>query len=139
MFSEREGWVSCRYVAGYIYIACEELGDDLPAFDSAALSYFDDVALRTDHMFEFQMQPGQLLICNNLTTLHARRGFDDPPGEHEGRLLLRLWLTAHEGDRCPVDEFIEIYRTHGIRARDDRHDTRYRGKAGEILDEVLKY
>ncbi len=139
VLSEREGCVSCRYVAGYIYMACEELGEDLPAFDRAALSYFDDVALRPDHMFEFQIEPGHLLICNNLTTLHARRGFDDPPGEDKGRLLLRLWLTAHEGDRRPVDDSIEIYRTHGIRARQDRHDTRYRGDATEILDEVLKY
>ena len=38
-----------------------------------------------------------------------------------------------------VDDSIEIYRTHGIRARKGRHDTRYRGNATEILGEVLKY
>ena len=139
VLSEREGSVSCRYVAGYIYMAYEELGEELSAFERDALSYFDDVALRPDHMLEFQMEPGQLLVCNNLTTLHARRGFDDPPGAGDGRLLLRLWLTAHEGDRRPVEDAIEIYRTNGIRPREDRTDTRYRGNATEVLNDVLKY
>ncbi len=139
VLSERGGAVSCRYVAGYIYMAYEELGEDLPQVDREALAYFDEVALRPDFMLEFQMEPGQLLVCNNLTTLHARRGFDEPPGTGDGRLLLRLWLTAHEGDRRPVDDSIEIYRTHGIKAREDRSDTRYRGEATDILNEVLKY
>ena len=139
VLSERGGSVSCRYVAGYIYMAYEQLGEELPEFDREALAYFDDVALRPDCMLEFQMEQGQLLVCNNLTTLHARRGFDDPPGADQGRLLLRLWLTAHEGDRRPVDDSIEIYRTHGIKAHEGRSDTRYSGNATEILNEVLKY
>ena len=139
VLSERGSSVSCRYVADYIYMAYEELDEELPEFDRQALAYFDDVALRPDNMLEFQMEPGQLLICNNLTTLHARRAFDDPPVADQGRLLLRLWLTAHEGDRRPVDDTIEIYRTHGIKARGGRSDTRYRGNASDILNEVLKY
>ncbi len=139
VLSARDGYVTCRYVAGYIYMAYEELDEELEDFDRDALAYFDDVALREDVMLEFQMQPGQLLVCNNYTTLHARRGFEDTPGPDTGRLLLRLWLSAHEGERRPIDHAIEIYRSNGIDPVGDRTDTRYKGDATEILEKVLKY
>ncbi len=55
-------------------------------------------------------------------------------------MLLRLWLTAHEGERRPINPDIEMYRQVGIPKRDDRVDTRYRGDATRALESgVLKY
>lgn len=140
VLSAVEGHVSCRYVAGYIHMACEELGTPMPAFDKAALEYFDEVARRPELMVEFTMEPGQMLICNNHTTLHARSGFEDVPGPETGRLLLRMWLTAHEGDRRPIDPSIEMYRANGIEKREGRSDTYFKGKATDVLKTgVLRY
>ncbi|MBT5433726.1 MAG: hypothetical protein HOK83_08710, partial [Rhodospirillaceae bacterium] len=137
--SERDGYVTCRYVAGYIYMAYEELGEELSDTDRDALGYFDDVALRPEMKLEFMMQPGQMLLANNHTVLHARSGFEDTPGADTGRMLLRLWLTAHEGERRPIDETIEIYRARGIDPQ-SRNETRYRGDATKVLKPgVLKY
>ncbi|MBT6206274.1 MAG: TauD/TfdA family dioxygenase [Alphaproteobacteria bacterium] len=139
VLSERDGYVTCRYVAGYIYMAYEELGEELSDTDRDALGYFDDVALRPEMKLEFMMQPGQMLLANNHTVLHARSGFEDTPGADTGRMLLRLWLTAHEGERRPIDETIEIYRARGIDPQ-SRNETRYRGDATKVLKPgVLKY
>ncbi len=140
VLSAVDGHVSCRYVAGYIYMAYEELGRELAEEEKAALACFDEVARRPDYMLEFMQQPGQALFCNNHTTLHARSGFEDIPGPETGRMLLRMWLTAHEGDRRPIDPNIEMYRARGIERRAGRSDTRYGGKSTEVLKTgVLKY
>jgi hypothetical protein len=87
---------------------------------------------------EFMMSPGQICFANNYTVLHARTGFEDRPGPETGRMLLRLWLTAH--DRRPVDPRVELYRTQGIARQADRQDTRYTGAAADILEsDVLRY
>ena len=140
VLSAVDGYVSCRYIAGYIHMAYEELGTPLSDFEKAALDYFDEVARRPGIMVEFTMEPGQMLFCNNHTTLHARSGFEDIPGPETGRLLLRMWLTAHEGSRRPIDPAIEMYRSRGIEKREGRSDTYFRGKATQVLKTgVLKY
>jgi hypothetical protein len=140
VLSEKQGYVSSRYVAGYIYMAYDELKEPLSQLQMEALAYFDDVALRPEVKVQFMMEPGHLLLCNNHTTLHSRTGFEDTPGPDTGRMLLRLWLTAHEGERRPINPDIEMYRQVGIPKRDDRVDTRYRGDATRALESgVLKY
>ncbi|MBN33163.1 MAG: hypothetical protein CMM46_00030 [Rhodospirillaceae bacterium] len=140
VLSEKQGYVSCRYVAGYIYMAYDEMGEELSQHEMDSLAHFDDIAGREDIRLQFMMEPGQMLLCNNHTTLHSRTGFEDTPGPETGRMLLRLWLTAHEGERRPIDPNIEMYRQAGIAKRDDRSDTRYRGEAAKVLETgVLKY
>ena len=139
VLSERGGYVTCRYVAGYIHMACEELDEPLEAAERAALDYFDDVALRPEVKLDFMMEPGWMLLCNNHTTLHARSGFDDEPGPDAGRMLLRLWINAHEHERRPFDPAIELHRRAGIPGQ-ERANTRYRGDATDALTSgVLKY
>ena len=134
----RDGFVSSRYIAGYIYMAYEELGEELGDFDLEALAFFDDTARRDDMKLEFMIPPGQMCFANNYTVLHARTGFDDRPGPETGRMLLRLWLTAH--DRRPIDPRIEIYRSQGIAPQQDRENTRYTGDAARVLTgDLLRY
>jgi len=138
VLSERDGVVTCRYIAGYIYMAYEELGEELSPVERDALAYFDDVAQRPDVKFEFMMEPGWLLFCNNHTTLHARTGFEDTPGPETGRMLLRLWLRAHEDERRPIDPAVELGRS--ALESQNRADTRYKGDATDVLKRgVLRY
>lgn len=132
----RDGHVSTRYIAGYIYMAYEELGEELSDLDREALAYFDEIARRDDMKLEFMMPPGQMCFANNYTVLHARTAFEDRPGPETGRLLLRLWLTAH--DRRPIDPRIEIYRSRGIARQADRVDTRFSGAAVDVLNSDMR-
>jgi len=132
----RNGLVSTRYIAGYIYMAYEELGEEMSELDLAALAYFDEVARRDDMKLEFMMPPGLMSFANNYTVLHSRTAFEDRPGPETGRLLLRLWLTAH--DRRPIDPRIEIYRSRGIAKQKGRTSTRYSGAAVEVLNSDLR-
>ena len=135
---QRDGVVSTRYIAGYIYMAYEELGEEIGAVEREALEFFDETAQRDDMKLEFMMPPGQLCFANNYTVLHARTGFEDRPGPDTGRMLLRLWLTAH--DRRPIDPRIEIYRSQGIKKQESRENTRYDGDATDVLEQgVLRY
>jgi len=133
VLSERDGQVSCRYVAGYIYMAYEELESPLSQEEQDALDYFDAVAARPEVRFEFVHQPGQMLVCNNHIVLHSRTGFEDRPGPETGRLLLRLWINAHDGERRPTDRSIEIFEDDGGIASLGRDETRYRGDSTRIL------
>ena len=133
VLSRTGGFVSTRYIAAYIHMAYEELGEPLSQLEREALEAFDEAAQRPDVRIELMQEPGQLLLCNNYTVLHARSGFEDDPAPGRGRLLLRLWLTAHDGDRRPIDPHIEMYRTGGIEKREGRADTYYRGRATEVL------
>jgi hypothetical protein len=77
-----------------------------------------------------------MCFANNYTVLHARTAFEDRPGPETGRLLLRLWLTAH--DRRPIDPRIEIYRSRGIARQADRVDTRFSGAAVDVLNSDMR-
>lgn len=43
--------------------------------------------------FEFMLEPGDILMMNNYTVLHARTPFEDWETPERQRLLLRLWLN----------------------------------------------
>jgi len=133
VLSAVDGHVSCRFVPEYIQMGARELGQPLTARQQEALAYFELVARRPENMLEFTMDPGLMLFCNNHTTLHGRSGFEDVPGTETSRLLLRMWITAHEEDRRPIDPAIELYRAKGIEKREGRTDTYYRGKATDVL------
>jgi len=55
-----------------------------------AISVFETIAW--DLMEQFILQPGDVLLLNNHTMLHARSEFQDGPEPHQRRHLIRLWL-----------------------------------------------
>ncbi len=106
VFSECDGRLSCRYVRQYIEIAADEHPDiTLDELDREALDRFD--ALAHDNRFEFTLEPGEAIVANNFTVLHARTGFEDYPDPDRKRHLLRLWLAAEP--QRPVVPEIYIY------------------------------
>lgn len=59
-----------------------------------------DRALASDkNCYEFQMQPGDILIANNYNIMHARTAFEDWPEPAPGRLMLRIWGTLRRNRR----------------------------------------
>jgi hypothetical protein len=117
-FSACQGFLSCRYVRNYIREAAHELGG-LSAKEEEALDVFDDLARNPEFCFEAMLAPGEAVIMNNYTVLHARSAFRDGPDRDRKRLLLRLWMASRTPR--PTQPEIEIYaagRVGGIARRE---------------------
>jgi len=66
-----------------------------------AMEYFDSILRRPEIMFRMYLEPGDLQILSNFSTLHSRTAFVDHPEPERKRLLYRLWLTPPDGVRLP--------------------------------------
>jgi len=126
VLSEREGHVSARYVPDYIYMAYDELGEEIPEADMAALDHFNALAIDPELRFDVMLEPGDLSLINNYTVMHTRSSFDDGPSPEEKRLLLRLWLS-NDYERPLVDS-LDMFTGQGIAAQEGK-DTYYEGDA----------
>ena len=71
---------------------------DLSPVQIEALDLMDEVC--EEMSFEFEMQPGDIIVANNYDILHARSGFESQSGEQE-RHMLRLWLSLPNGRPLP--------------------------------------
>jgi hypothetical protein len=114
VFCYLDGKVSCHYVGEFIRVAAQKMGVVLPPGLSEALDYFDQVATRDDIRAHFMLEPGEMMIVNNFTVLHARTNFED--SSEQKRHLLRLWIDVQEG-REVIPEYhrtAEEYRKVGI-------------------------
>ncbi|HMJ77886.1 MAG TPA: TauD/TfdA family dioxygenase [Iamia sp.] len=126
-FSVVDGLLTCRYARAIIESAMDEVGEVHDPRTREALDYFDAVASRPGVAFEAVVQPGQILLANDLVTLHSRRGFDDAPGEGNGRLFLRAWLRPDEPrPRLPVTDAVPSFE------RREGASTYYRGRSAKI-------
>jgi len=104
VFSVTDGALSIRYVGPYITHGLQATGESNPNLIEA-LDALDGFAERVK--VTFPLEPGEILLLNNLTTLHARSAFEDWPEPERKRLLLRLWLNA-DGFR-PVSPHLHLY------------------------------
>ena len=95
LFSEVDGWVSCRYVREYILEAgLREGGQVLSEKELEAINFFDAISHRDGIPIKFLLEPGEAVFINNLTVLHARTRFENFTDPACKRLLLRLWMTS---------------------------------------------
>ena len=117
VFSVNQGKLSCRYVKEFIEIAADENPQAvLSTEEKEALEIFETTAQREDLRVTFTLQPGELILANNYTVLHARTAFTNHP--ERKRELLRLWLTT-KPTRLVVKEIFIYERAynggeHGI-------------------------
>jgi hypothetical protein len=123
-FAEAVGRWSTVYLRHFINLAGDALGG-LSDAETAALDAFDAVAKRDDVQLRFRLAPGEAILFNNYTCLHARTAFvdDEAPGRH--RHLLRLWLQARPPR--PVDPAIRRYYGNDGMPRQERGAQRYAG------------
>ncbi|MCC7272541.1 MAG: TauD/TfdA family dioxygenase [Alphaproteobacteria bacterium] len=110
VFSRCQGALSSLFVRGLITKAAAHAGRTLTDLETAAVDYFVETAHRPDVMLEFMMEPGEVVLADNLRMLHSRTAIENDP-EGPRRLLLRLWLKVANG-RPRVPE-IDLYQTAG--------------------------
>ncbi len=95
IFCNVEDKVSCFYHGLFMLNAARQMGVELPPELRAAMARFGEIAQRPEIRADFMLEPGEMLFWHNFTVLHSRQAFTNA-GEQK-RLLLRLWLHAHEG------------------------------------------
>ena len=61
----------------------------------------DAILRRPEFMYRMRLEPGDLQILSNFTTLHSRTAFQDVADEARKRTLFRLWLATPNGLRLP--------------------------------------
>ena len=97
VYSYFAGKLSCTLNSKAIATARVKMGGALSELERAALDYIEERAMRPDLRFEFMLEPGDILMMNNFSILHARTAFEDWDDPARKRLLLRLWLNLHKG------------------------------------------
>jgi hypothetical protein len=92
VFGAKDGVVSCRYIRNQINAGAVKRGVPLTTLEQAALDYLDELTRRPDLRLDMDLEPGDIQLINNYTTLHSRTGFVDGPEPRQKRHMLRLWL-----------------------------------------------
>ena len=106
VYSVSDGLLSCRYVKEYVEVADDQDPHvEITAAEREALEVFEATSQRTDLRVAFTLQPGEAIIANNYTVLHARTAFTSHPDRR--RELLRLWMAADP--TRPVVREVAIY------------------------------
>ncbi|SEG89394.1 Taurine catabolism dioxygenase TauD, TfdA family [Thermomonospora echinospora] len=96
---DHRGRPAVTYLRRYVELGHRQRGaPELTAGQHAALDAFDAAVDRT-RKIEGRMRPDEVLIVNNLRTLHARTEFVDHPDPARSRLLLRTWISRDERRR----------------------------------------
>ncbi len=103
VFHDVGGMLSSHFVRSSIEVAARESGTALEGIELEALEAFDKAANSLDVRIEFDLQPGQVLLANNYTTLHARTEFEDHDEKERKRLMFRLWLLSHPRWNVPQE------------------------------------
>jgi len=66
-----------------------------------AMDVMDEVLRRPDLMYTMFLEPGDMQILSNHTTLHSRTEFEDFEEEDKRRTLYRLWLAPSDCVQLP--------------------------------------
>lgn len=117
IFSYHDGALSCRYLRDYIVLGAFRLGMDLSQLELEMFDHFDTLANDPANRIEMDLQPGDIQLCNNYTTLHARTAYVDWPEPARRRHMLRLWLNMDDA-RPLAPDFLNRYGGAGADGRD---------------------
>lgn len=96
----------CRFFNGKLktfyhsdYFRSVRQYSNVPAFTKAEeelLNLYDEIALDPNIYLDMDLEPGDIQLISNHTTIHARTDYIDFEEEHKKRHLLRLWLSLEE-------------------------------------------
>lgn len=109
VFSECEG----RFAAHFLRVLIDraDQSDDAPSLTPAqrqALDALEALAEDPNLHVSFHLEPGDVLLLNNWTTLHRRSEFVDSDDPNKKRELLRIWLSTDDSRPiapCFADHF----------------------------------
>ncbi|XXR67043.1 TauD/TfdA family dioxygenase [Sorangium sp. So ce388] len=110
VFSDVEGQLSVFMVKPFVEQAARN--KEMTQLQREALDYFQQVADSDELAYKFMLEPGEASLMSNYTVLHSRSTFEDWPEVERRRLLLRLWLRLHHGDRRPLHPSLQRLHTH---------------------------
>ena len=116
IFTWHAGFLNVLHKRRYIEMA--QRFDEVPRLSGeqlAVLDLIDEICNDPAWQLSFTMQPGDMQIGNNFSTLHSRTTYEDHPEPERRRLLLRIWATLPDGRPLPpvfadTREFGQTYR-----------------------------
>lgn len=79
-----------------------------------AMDFMDATLRRPDVMYTMFLEPGDVQILSNFTTLHSRTEFVDHEALEKKRVLFRLWLTPPDAPELPLS-WKPLFRSIGAR------------------------
>jgi hypothetical protein len=95
IFSWLEGRMSCRYTINTVLQASQYTGVELTEEERKTLFAPLEAARKPGMALTFDLEPGDVQIANNLSTLHQRTEYVDFDESEKKRHLLRLWLASN--------------------------------------------
>jgi hypothetical protein len=128
VFGWEQGKVSVCYLREFMDWAAKDPRYAYAGDDQAALDLFQSLCDDPDIRLLFRYEPGELVLFNNYTTLHARTAYEDETDPAKKRLLLRLWLQT-DPPRPIHPNLRRYYGQDGIVVQPGRTATYYQGKA----------
>lgn len=81
-----------RYNREFLEQGAAKAGVTLPAQALKAFDVLDELMEREELLFRYKLQRGEVLIANNLATLHSRTAYVDDERPGMERQLLRSWM-----------------------------------------------
>lgn len=98
VFERRGEEILIHYARVMIEPGMALAGTPLTDRQREALDYFDALMRRPDLHYLFRLERGEMLLTNNLQTIHGRAGYEDGEAPGERRMLKRLWMwRRHRG------------------------------------------
>jgi len=121
VFSDHEGWLSCRYNQKTIIDGQEKAGVPLAGSALKAVEKVGELAMSDGIRYDMVFQKGDIQILNNHTVLHSRTAFEDWPEPERKRNLMRMWINQRPEIARPLaPEFADRMNTGprgGVRVR----------------------
>lgn len=90
IFEITQNELRVHYARVMIEPGMEMAGTPLTSKQTEALDYLDSVLERDELCFHTLLKPGDMLVTNNLVSLHGREAFTT--NNNQSRLLKRIWL-----------------------------------------------
>jgi hypothetical protein len=111
VFSLDGDWFTVRCNRFRIETAARDLGLPLTDDQVRALDLMDAVLADPDFQLRFTLQPGECLVIDDRTVVHARTAFRDQPEPQPGRCLIRLWVNLPRPRQDLVPSLAALNRT----------------------------
>lgn len=98
VFQRRGAELFMRYNRIFLEQGAARAGVPLPGEALRAFDLLDSLMQREDLLFRHVLQRGEMLIANNLGTLHSRTAYEDHGVPGRERQLLRSWMWRRHAD-----------------------------------------
>lgn len=102
VFEYNNGRVNCAFAKKIIETGAKKRGVPLTPLQQAAIDYVHELGTREDMRLEMMLEPGDIQIINNYTTLHARTDYIDHDDGRK-RYLLRMWINLFDSVQLSPD------------------------------------